>query len=71
MKSTAKNEKVIAAVLTSLVEQRIAMHAGMEKMQGKMMQHMMQHMQMGKGSMMKCPMMKEMDEQSGDAHKSQ
>lgn len=73
MNKAPKNEKVtlMAAVLTSMVEQRTAMHAGMEKMQGKMMQHMMQHMQMGKESMMKCPMMQGMDEQSGDAHKKQ
>lgn len=59
MNKAPKNEKVtlMAAVLTSMVEQRTAMHAGMEKMQGEMMQHMMQHMQMGKDSMMKCPMM--------------
>jgi len=62
---------LMAAVLTSMVEQRTAMHAGMEKMQGEMMQHMMQHMQMGKDSMMKCPMMQRMEEQSGDAHKMQ
>jgi hypothetical protein len=30
---------------------------------------MMQHMQMGKESMSQCPMMKGMDEKSGDAQK--
>ena len=71
MNKAPKNEKVtlMAAVLTSMVEQRTAMHAGMEKMQGEMMQHMMQHMQMGKDSMMKCPMMQGMEEQSGEVHK--
>ena len=71
MNKAPKNEKVMlmAAVLTSMVEQRTAMHARMEKMQGEMMQHMMQHMQMGKESMMKCPMMQGMDEHSGDVHK--
>ena len=34
-----------------------------------MMQHMMQHMQMGKESMSQCPMMKGVDEKTGDAHK--
>jgi len=37
-----------------------------------MMEHMMQHMQMGKESMAKCPMMKDMkgmDDKSEDAHK--
>lgn len=73
MNKALKDEKVtlMAAVLTSMVEQRTAMHAGMEKMQGEMMQHMMQHMQMGKDSMMKCPMMRGMDKHSGNAHKSQ
>jgi hypothetical protein len=71
MNKAPKNEKVtlMAALLTSMVEQRTAMHAGMEKMQGEMMSHMMQHMQMGRESMMKCPMMQGMDDQSGDAHK--
>ncbi len=71
MNKAPKNEKVtlMAAVLTSMVEQRTAMHAGMEKMQGEMMQHMMQHMQMGKGSMMKCPMMTGMEEKTMDPHK--
>ena len=64
MNKAPKSEKVMlmAAVLTSMVEQRTAMHARMEKMQGEMMQHMMQHMQMGRESMMKCPMMQGMDE---------
>ena len=71
MNKAPKNEKVtlMAAVLTSMVEQRTAMHAGMEKMQGEMMQHMMQHMQMGKDSMMKCPMMQGMDEKTMAPHK--
>ncbi len=71
MNKAPKNEKVMlmAAVLTSMVEQRTAMHARMEKMQGEMMRHTMQHMQMGRESMMKCPMMQGMDEQRGDAHK--
>ena len=71
MNKAQKNEKVMlmAAVLTSMVEHRTAMHARMEKMQGEMMQHMMQHIQMGKETMMKCPMMQGMDEQSGDVHK--
>ncbi len=62
---------LIAAVVTRMVEQRIAMNERMEKMRGQMMQHMMQHMQMGKESMSQCPMMKgmkEMDDKSGDAH---
>jgi hypothetical protein len=31
----------------------------------------MEHMQMGKESMSQCPMMKGMDEKSGDAQKEQ
>ena len=50
----------MAAVITRMVEQRIAMDARMAKMQEEMMQHMMQHMQMGKESMSQCPMMKGM-----------
>ena len=62
-----KKLDLIAAVVTHMVELRTAMHARMEKMQGEMMQHMMQHMQMGKDSMAKCPMMKDM---KGMDHKS-
>jgi len=71
MNKAPKNEKVMlmAAVLTSMVEYRTAMHARMEKMQGEMMQHMMQHMQMGKESMMKCPMMTDMEVKPMDSHK--
>jgi hypothetical protein len=63
MNSAPKDQKVdlLAAVVTSMVEKRIATDARMAKMQEKMMQHMMQHMQMGKDSMAQCPMMKDMD----------
>lgn len=64
-----KKTDLMAAVVTHMVEQRIAMDARKAKMEEEMMQHMMQHMQMGKESMAKCPMMKGMDEKSGDAHK--
>lgn len=56
---------LIAAIVTRMVEQRTAMHERMEKMQGEMMLHMMQHMQMGKDSMAKCPMMKDMKDIKG------
>ena len=74
MNSAPKDKKMdlMAAVITQMVEQRIAMDARKAMMEEKMMQHMMQHMQMGKESMSTCPMMKEMkgmDEKSGDAHK--
>jgi uncharacterized protein HemX len=71
MNSAPADKKVdlIAAVVTRIVEQRTAMHARMEKMQGEMMQHMMQHMQMGKDSMARCPMMKGMKDMKGMDHK--
>ena len=69
-----KKMSLMAAVITHMVEQRIAMDARMAKMQEEMMQHMMQHMQMGKESMAQCPMMngmKGMDEKMGNAQKEQ
>lgn len=72
MNSTPKNEKVtmMAAIITSMVEQRITMEARKAKMEEEMMQHMMQHMQMGKDSMMQCPMMKDMKAMKGMDEKS-
>jgi len=69
MNSAPEDKKLdlIAAVITRMVEQRTVMHARKAEMQEEMMQHMMQHMQMGKESMMKCPMMKDM---KGMDHKS-
>jgi len=67
-----KKMNIMAAVVSHMVEQRIAMDARKAKMDEQMMKHMMQHMQMGKESMSQCPMMKGMkgmDEKSGDAHK--
>lgn len=71
MNSAPQGQKLdlLAAVVTNMAEQRIAMDAKKAKMDEKMMQHMMQHMQMGMESMAQCPMMKDMDEKSGDAHK--
>ncbi len=60
-----KQMAVMAALITHMVEQRIAMDARMAKMHEEMMQHMMQHMQMGKDSMSQCPMMKEMKGMKG------
>src|SRR5664279_1629272 len=56
---------IMAAVLTHMVEQRIAMDARKAQMEEAMMQHMMQHMQMGKESMSQCPMMKDMKDVAG------
>ena len=67
-----KKMGLMAAVLTRMVEQRIAMDARRAKMEEEMMKHMMQHMQMGKESMSQCPMMKDMDEKpAGAPHEHQ
>lgn len=72
MNSAKKNGKapLMAAVITTMVEQRIARDARKAKMEEEMMQHMMQHMQMGKDSMAQCPMMKDMKDMKGMDHKS-
>jgi hypothetical protein len=69
MNNAPDNKKLVllAAVVTRLVEQRTAMHARMEKMQGDMTQHMAGHMQMGAESMAGCPMMSGMGDKSGNA----
>ncbi|MFO7559506.1 MAG: hypothetical protein R6X10_11805 [Desulfobacterales bacterium] len=72
MNSAPEDKKLdlIAAVITRMVEQRAVMHARKAEMQEEMMQHMGQHMQMGKESMMRCPMMKDMKDMKGMGHKS-
>ncbi|CAN5498773.1 hypothetical protein BH09SUM1_BH09SUM1_00800 [soil metagenome] len=62
MNSTAPADKqeVMAALLTHVVQQRVAMDVRMAKIEEEMMQHMMKHMMMGKNSMPQCPMMKDM-----------
>jgi len=50
-----------ATVVTEIVAQRQAMHAGMMKMHQGMMTHMMEHMAEGKDSMAMCPMMNHKD----------
>ena len=71
MNSAPEDKKMglMAAILTRMVDQRITMDARKAKMEEEMMKHMMQHMQMGKESMSQCPMMKDMDEKSGEGHK--
>jgi len=64
--------KIMAAVITHMVELRISTDAQKAKMEKAMMAHMMEHMQMGAKSMGSCPMMKgmgDMDDKSSDAHK--
>jgi hypothetical protein len=60
--SGAEKTTATAAVVTEMVAQNRAMHAGLMKMQQGMMPHMMEHMQEGKDSMAMCPMMKPMGE---------
>jgi hypothetical protein len=70
MNSAPQDEKLdlLAAVVTQMVEQRIAMQARKARMEEEMMPHMMQHMKTGTGSMTHCPMMQDMDKKSADAH---
>ena len=74
MNSAPEDKKValMAAIITHMTDQRIAMDARKEKMEEDMMKHMMKHMQMDKDSMSKCPMMKgmkDMDEKANDDSK--
>ena len=62
---------LMAAVLTHMVEQRIAMDARKAQMEEAMMHHMMEHMQKGQKSMSECPMMegtKGMGDKSAGKH---
>lgn len=56
----ADKPALVAAIVTTLVEQRAATHTGEAALHGKMMAHMMDHSRMGGDSMDQCPMMKEM-----------
>jgi hypothetical protein len=62
MNSAPENQKpgLMAAIVTTLLEQRIARDAHRAQMEEEMMKHMMRHMQ-GKEDMAACPMMKGMD----------
>ena len=60
-----KKLDLMAAVVTKMAAQRMAMDVRRATMEDEMMKHMMLHMQMGKDSMRDCPMMndmKDMDE---------
>lgn len=61
-----KKMSLMAAVITLMAEQRVAMNARMAKMETEKMQHMQM---MGKEPMSQGPMMKGMDEKSGNAKK--
>ena len=74
MNSAPESRKVrlMAAVVTHMVEQQTALNTRKAKMEDAMMKHMMQHMQMGMESMAQCPMMKgmkDMDDKSEGDHK--
>ena len=74
MNSAPNNKKpaLVAAVVTRMVEQRIAMDARKASMEEGMMQHMMQHMHTDKEAMGQCPMMKGMkgmNERAAGNHK--
>lgn len=56
----AKKLGMLAALVTRMAEQRVAMHTHMASMGDGMMRHMAQHMQLGKDSVLGCPMMKGM-----------
>jgi len=56
----AEKLALLAAVVTKLSDQRVAMHASHAKMEAGMMAHMMEHMQQGPTSLGTCPMMKGM-----------
>jgi hypothetical protein len=60
-----KQMTLMATVITQIVEQQVAMDQRKAKMEDAMMAHMMEHMQMGKDSMAKCPMMKDMNDMKG------
>jgi flagellar biosynthesis protein FliP len=66
-----KKMELMAGILARMVEQRAAMNALMEAMQGQMVEHAMAHMRMGKESMAQCPMKdaKGMNEKMGGPDK--
>lgn len=55
-----KQMTLMAAVITRMVENQVAMDQRRAKMEDTMMAHMTAHMQMGGDSMAQCPMMKGM-----------
>ncbi len=56
--SAEKKVDEMAALITHMLEQRVAMDERKAKMEEEMMEHMHEHMKMGKDSMPMCPMMK-------------
>lgn len=72
MNSAPEDKKLdlMAAIVTRMSEQQTAMHARKAMMEKKMVQHTMEHIEMGKESMLQCPMMKmkDMDDKAEAAH---
>ncbi len=62
----AEKVEALSAVVQEMIVQRKAERSKMASMHSEMMTHMMEHMEMGKKSMMKCPMMANM--MGGMAH---
>ncbi len=62
----AEKNTQMAAILTTMVEQRTAMHNNMAKMDEQMMDHMMGHMPMGTESMPQRPMGDDIDKKAGN-----
>ena len=69
LKSAPADKKMdlLAAVVTQMGEQRIAMDARKARMDEDMMNHMMQHVQMGKDSLSECPLMNGMKEKNDNS----
>lgn len=72
MNAATGSDKVeaIAAVVNEMAAQRKVLQEKRSAMQAGMMQHMMEHMQMGKQSLMMCPMMQAMQAPQKDSGKS-
>lgn len=64
-----KKLNLMAGIVTQMVAQQKTMNVRRAEMEKAMMLHLILHMQAGKESMAQCPMMEDMDDKSGDAHK--
>lgn len=76
MNSTPDDKKMaeMAALITHMVEQKIAMDTRRALMEEEMKEHMMEHKHMGMRGIMNCPMMKgmnDMDEKSDEPEADQ
>ena len=71
MNNAPENQKpgLMAAIVTTMLEQRVARDAHKAKMEEEMMEHMMQHMQC-KEDVSACPMPKGMEHKAEDLPKT-